>query len=299
MDTRSERLVQRALDAASANRTTITIAHRLSTVKNCDLIVVMQAGSIVEMGSHSQLVQRSGVYADLVKKQQIATQQVDTGSMQEDQAQPLDEDEELLEQEDPHDMEKGYYTMAHVSRSSSHKSIDAYEMKRLQEKQELKEMKQQSAPIGKIFYQMRSEWMLLLFGCGGAAIAGAIYPATAYIVALTIQLMMSGSDDIAPSPLEGVNLYGLIFVMLGVASFIGYGIQHSIFDLSGERYTARLRSMLFKAYIKQEIGYYDQNSVGALTARLAVDSRNVNELVTKVPGDIVHIIATTVTGMYA
>ncbi|KAI7878443.1 p-glycoprotein [Lichtheimia hyalospora FSU 10163] len=297
LDTRSERLVQRALDAASANRTTITIAHRLSTIKSCDLIVVMQAGAIVEMGSHNQLIQRAGVYSDLVNKQQIATQQVDHASS-ENQAQLLDEDdEELLEQDDPQDMEKGYYGMAHVSRSSSHKSIDAYEMKRIREKQERKEMKQQSVPIGKIFHQMRNEWLLLLLGCGGAAIAGAIYPATAYIVALTIQLLMNGGDSIAPSPLEGVNLYGLLFAILGVASFIGYGIQHSVFDLSGERYTERLRSMLFKAYIKQEVGYYDQHSVGALTARLAVDSRNVNELVTKVPGDIVHTLATTITGL--
>ena len=69
LDTQSERLVQDALARFSQGRTTLVIAHRLSTVQNADLICVMDDGRIVETGHHDELVARNGAYAQLVKQQ--------------------------------------------------------------------------------------------------------------------------------------------------------------------------------------------------------------------------------------
>jgi ATP-binding cassette subfamily B protein len=69
MDTNSERIVQATLDAATANRTTIAIAHRLSTVVNADLILVLGNGEIIERGTHSSLLEANGAYARLVHSQ--------------------------------------------------------------------------------------------------------------------------------------------------------------------------------------------------------------------------------------
>ena len=71
LDTQSERLVQAALDSASANRTTIAIAHRLSTVVNADRIMVVSGGRIVESGTHRELVSKKGLYAALLTEQQL------------------------------------------------------------------------------------------------------------------------------------------------------------------------------------------------------------------------------------
>lgn len=70
LDTRTERDIQTALDAAAANRTTLIIAHRLSTVVNADEIVVLEGGRIVERGTHSALLEAEGRYAQMWSAQQ-------------------------------------------------------------------------------------------------------------------------------------------------------------------------------------------------------------------------------------
>jgi ATP-binding cassette subfamily B protein len=69
LDSESEAAVQRALDAALEGRTSLVIAHRLSTVRNADQILVLDGGRIVEFGTHEQLVSRGGLYSDLYRTQ--------------------------------------------------------------------------------------------------------------------------------------------------------------------------------------------------------------------------------------
>ncbi|MGM0586430.1 MAG: ATP-binding cassette domain-containing protein, partial [Pseudomonadota bacterium] len=69
LDAESEAAVREALDRLSHGRTTLVIAHRLSTIRDADLIVVMDAGRIVETGAHDRLLARGGLYADLYRLQ--------------------------------------------------------------------------------------------------------------------------------------------------------------------------------------------------------------------------------------
>lgn len=69
VDTRSEELVQEAMDKLAQGRTSFIIAHRLSTIKNADLILVMDEGNIIEQGNHEQLMENNGFYADLYNSQ--------------------------------------------------------------------------------------------------------------------------------------------------------------------------------------------------------------------------------------
>ncbi|MDH6553017.1 ATP-binding cassette subfamily B protein [Streptomyces sp. SAI-133] len=68
LDTRTEHAVQEAIDALSANRTTLTIAHRLSTVRDADQIVVLDSGRVAERGTHEELLKLEGRYAELVRR---------------------------------------------------------------------------------------------------------------------------------------------------------------------------------------------------------------------------------------
>ena len=69
VDTRTELIIQRAMDELTHGRTSFVIAHRLSTIKNADLILVMQGGDVIESGTHDALMQKHGFYADLYNSQ--------------------------------------------------------------------------------------------------------------------------------------------------------------------------------------------------------------------------------------
>ncbi len=69
VDTRTEIIIQNAMDHLMNGRTSFVIAHRLSTIKNADLIIVMKDGDVVESGNHEVLLEQNGFYADLYNSQ--------------------------------------------------------------------------------------------------------------------------------------------------------------------------------------------------------------------------------------
>ena len=69
VDTRTEELIQKAMDRLMEGRTSFVIAHRLSTIRNADLILVMKDGNIIEQGNHDELMAQVGFYADLYNSQ--------------------------------------------------------------------------------------------------------------------------------------------------------------------------------------------------------------------------------------
>lgn len=72
LDPHAEAVVQQALDSVSRDRTTIVIAHKLSTIRNADNIVVMSRGAISEQGTHTELIEREGIYSRLVMAQDLS-----------------------------------------------------------------------------------------------------------------------------------------------------------------------------------------------------------------------------------
>ena len=69
VDTRTEELVQEAMDKLTKGKTSFIIAHRLSTIRNADLILVMKDGNIIETGNHDELMKQNGFYAQLYNSQ--------------------------------------------------------------------------------------------------------------------------------------------------------------------------------------------------------------------------------------
>ena len=69
VDTRTEELVQKAMDKLTEGKTSFIIAHRLSTIRNADLILVMKDGNIIEQGNHNELINKNGFYKELYNSQ--------------------------------------------------------------------------------------------------------------------------------------------------------------------------------------------------------------------------------------
>lgn len=80
LDAESEHLVQEALEKLMKGRTTIIVAHRLTTVRNADMICVLKSGKVVEKGTHDELLDEQGLYATLVKRQLAAPEAVSNGT---------------------------------------------------------------------------------------------------------------------------------------------------------------------------------------------------------------------------
>jgi len=89
LDSESESLVQDALDKLMKGRTTIMVAHRLSTVKNADVIVVMKKGKVVEIGNHEELIELNGLYTSLVNKQMVYSEKKIKNSLKKSSTQQL------------------------------------------------------------------------------------------------------------------------------------------------------------------------------------------------------------------
>ncbi|KAI9271625.1 P-loop containing nucleoside triphosphate hydrolase protein [Phascolomyces articulosus] len=292
LDTKSERIVQQALDVASENRTTLMIAHRLSTIRNADTIIVMKQGEVVEQGNHNDLVEKDGVYADLVRKQLIAMEQEEGQSDDNrDDSTPVDDGSVMDEKEE--------VRINMAKRPSIVSSLEGIGLERRREIEQERKWKTTKTPFFKVLMEMKPEWHLIGLGVLGGVLAGTAFPISGLVIALCITVMIDPTvGDIMPAPMQGANLYSFLFLVIAIVAFIGIALQIAAFETAGERYTRRLRSRMFKAFMKQEVAFYDneENNTGALTSMLALDAKNVNEIISKIVGEISSIISTGVTG---
>lgn len=272
---------------------------------------------MIEQGKHNELLQLNGVYADLVRKQVIDTNEDSVKNKNVDPDLLLQQEELEVQQQTREnealkvvklaskeisyiDMEDKGEIFVNSASNASSVTLDAYDLKISKQKQDKKTMKKQKAPVREVLAQMRPEWGLLAAGVFGGIIAGCIFPIYSFLFSKVITTISDpSSTNIAPGPLKGTNLYALLFFIIGVCAFIGFSMQTTAFEIAGESYTKRLRSQIFAAYMRQEIGFYDleENNTGALTTKLAVDAHNVNEMVTKVWGDVTQLLTTMTVGM--
>ncbi|XP_035829100.1 ATP-dependent translocase ABCB1 isoform X2 [Aplysia californica] len=248
LDTESESIVQDALDKAREGRTTLVIAHRLSTIKTADIICGFDKGTVVEKGTHNDLMAKQGIYYQLVTNQSKGKSE---------------EDEELEEMVDKvtekHKPQRAVSTVKRQMSEPEDKKAEEEEDEKLPD-----------APFFRLLKMNAPEWHFILLACFGSIINGGVQPAFAVIFSEILEVFSKSESE----QKKQIQMYCLIFVGLGVVSLITMFIQGYFFGKSGEKLTTRLRNNTFQSMLRQDIAWYDdhKNSVGALTTRLATDA---------------------------
>uniref|UniRef100_A0A8C4I844 ATP-binding cassette, sub-family B (MDR/TAP), member 4 n=1 Tax=Dicentrarchus labrax TaxID=13489 RepID=A0A8C4I844_DICLA len=267
LDAESETIVQAALDKVRQGRTTIIVAHRLSTIRNADLIAGIQNGQVVELGTHSELMEKEGVYHTLVTMQTFQ------------QIEDEEADSELFESEKSPLVKSPSKSSLHRRKSTRGSSFAASEGDK-EEKQKFKhdqaEEEEDVPPVSfiKVLRLNVAEWPYILVGTISAIINGAMQPLFAVIFSKIIVIFANPDPEVVR---EKSILFSLMFVAIGVASFFTMFLQGYCFGKSGETLTQKLRLKAFTAMMRQDLGWFDnsKNSVGALTTRLATDAAQV------------------------
>ncbi|KAM6910395.1 ATP-dependent translocase ABCB1 [Xenentodon cancila] len=267
LDAESETIVQAALDKVRQGRTTLIVAHRLSTIRNADVIAGFQKGEVIELGTHSELMEKKGVYHTLVTMQTF--QKVE--EEEEESEVPADEKSPLAKNH----TESSLYRRKSTRGSSFTASEGGKE-----EKEKLKIDKaeeDENAPPVSFLKVMRlniSEWPFILVGTICAIINGAIQPIFAIIFSKIITVFAIPEQDVIR---QRSNFFSLMFVAVGAVAFVTMFLQGFCFGKSGESLTLKLRLGAFKSMLRQDLGWFDdpKNSVGALTTRLATDAAQV------------------------
>ncbi|XP_049904157.1 bile salt export pump [Epinephelus moara] len=275
LDNESEAVVQEALDKVRMGRTTISIAHRLSTIRNADVIIGFERGQAVERGTHSELLERKGVYFTLVTLQNQGTSNTNKGAINE----ALEEDFDLRVRSRT-SSKGGSVRLRSASKLSSYTLPDSLGM--LSDKEFTTEEKCEDdadeyvepAPVARILKYNQPEWPYMLLGSLGAAVNGSVNPIYAILFSQVLGTFAIRDLDEQRAQINGTCI---LFCIVAVASFFSQFLQGFAFAKSGELLTRRLRKVGFQAMLRQEIGWFDdpRNSPGALTTRLATDASMV------------------------
>lgn len=297
MDSRSEGVVQAALEQASEGRTTIAIAHRLSTIKDAHNIIVMSQGRIVEQGNHNELLAMQGAYHSLVTAQAIAavTEVDDDSSDHEIEIlkKTVSEEETVMAIDaDPDDAR----IAQRLNRLSTTKSISSVALQGRKPDEEHRYSLWQLIKVIASFN--KEEWKWMIVGLIFAALSGGGNPTMSVIFAHIItDLSVPVTEATIPGIKSNASFWSLMYLMLGLVMLLVFAVQGVIFALGSERMVHRARDRAFRAMLRQDVEFFDrdENTAGALTSFLSTETTHMAGLSGATLGTILMTISTLVS----
>lgn len=279
LDNKSEKIVQLALNNLSKNVTTIIIAHRLSTVVNCDKIFVLDKGEIVEVGNHNELLEKQGYYFTLVKSQ------LKSGN------------------EETHEKNRKQSVHSNNSKKIEIKNDEEIIIEKSEnEEDEVNKIEEEKKE--ELFSKSRSELIKILMNYKGyvlmafisAMFCGAIMPIHGYLLSeATNHLGIPDMDEMKKQSYKTSVQYAIFAFFAGLFQFFLF----LAFNRIGEYLTYTLRSRVFSHYLVMHLGFFDypDNSPGSLLTKLSSDTTMINGIAFSMIGSIIQSISTLLVGV--
>lgn len=284
LDSASEQNVQASMGKAIEGRTTISIAHRLSTVKGADNIIVLEHGRLVEQGIHEELLAEAGAYAAMVETQGLQLPvQLTVGlpleKLAHDHANEVAED---------------------TSRESEpSEKMEAYTQTPLTtQPEELEDLKPSLlSTIGGIVALARPQWLLAVVGIAAAIIVGGSYTGDAVIFGHSIGSLSPCNDSV--SIRAGGNLYGLLFFILAILTFLANSTSGFAFGKVTEKLVYEVRLLSFRSLLFQDVQWHNSNdrTPSLLLSYLSSDANSLAGLSGAVVGTITAILVNLIAGI--
>jgi len=278
LDPRAERVVQDALHRVSANKTTLVIAHKLATVMAADKIAVMTSGKVIEQGTHSELLEHDGLYAAMVRAQDLGAE--------------AGEPEFREGSEEGDDVKEELDRLLTLQRTQSEALPKDSE----------REVEHLSAgtvgySLGKCIWIMLKEhpdlylWYLVIVF--GGLIGGGTYPAQAIIFSRLINVFtLQGSEA-----KDQADFYALMFFVLAIANLFGYFSIGWACNTIGQAITHRVRREMIERIVYFDQDFFDrpENSSGSVTSKLSSVPTSLQELMSQNLGLILNVLVNVVS----
>uniref|UniRef100_A0A0E0L5B3 MDR-like ABC transporter n=1 Tax=Oryza punctata TaxID=4537 RepID=A0A0E0L5B3_ORYPU len=268
LDLESERIVQDALNQIMVGRTTLVVAHRLSTVRNAHCISVVYKGKIAEQGHHDELVKDpNGAYSQLIRLQE-AQQAIDSHLDG-----PLNKRSQSLKR-----------SLSRNSAGSTHSLNRPFSLRGATELLEYDGADSENhnlkndgklpkkGSMGRLISLNKPEIAIILFGSLAAAIDGAVFPMIGLVLASAVKVFYESPDKRE----KDATFWGLLCVGMGAIAMISKLANILLFAIAGGKLIKRIRALTFRSIVHQEVSWFDHpaNSSGALGGKLCVDALN-------------------------
>ncbi|WCJ29141.1 ABC transporter B family member 2 [Euphorbia peplus] len=282
LDAESEKSVQEALDRAMVGRTTVIVAHRLSTIRNADVIGVVHEGKIVEIGSHDQLISDpNSAYSALLHLQESASLQTQS-SLGPGIARPAS-----IKYSRDFSRRRSSFGNSFRSEKDSVTSLTPGDA--------MEPVKQTNVSAKRLYSMVKPDWMYGLVGTVLAFATGSLMPLFALGVSQALVAYYMDWDTTQ----HEVKKISILFCIGAVVSVIIYAIEHLCFGIMGERLTFRVRENLFSAILKNEIGWFDDmnNTSSMLASRLEADATLLRSMVVDRSTILLHNVGLVATSL--
>ncbi|CAL8101729.1 unnamed protein product [Calicophoron daubneyi] len=276
LDTRSERVVQEALEKASAGRTVVMVAHRLTTVRNADKIIVLEQGVVRETGTHEELIAANGLYAAMLQNQKQSSGQEDEDEDSDQGTYEDLEDEKRKKKKVKEKVEGVWQTTETGSEDEKSQTLVSQTISRIS--QAVHRKMKRLEPVKRMLRINRPEAGYIAGGCICCIIAGAAQPSFAVLVSEICDIFQKFYEGRNVMP--RIRLISGMMVLVGFIRFVSMLLQGYFFGVSGERLTKRVRTMYYSSMLHQEMGWFDrpENQAGALTAKLATEASRLKSI---------------------